>query len=169
MVTVTIRAEPPRDHAGLEVLGYDESLRLAGSEPVGRIAFAEGGDIHVFPVNHRVLDGLVAFLTADGTKLGAAIEGSVVAFEVDRYDADSHTGWSVLVKGRAELLGESTLQIRLRTAGLRPWRNQMPRPDWVVIRPTSSPVAGSDGGRDLGPCCDLTGRRTVRYAGRRDR
>jgi uncharacterized protein len=135
VVTVTIRAEPPRDHAGLEVLGYEECLRLAGSEPVGRIAFAEGGDIHVFPVNHRVLDGLVAFLTADGTKLGAAVEGSVVAFEVDRYDPDSHTGWSVLIKGRAELLGDGTLQIRLRTAGLRPWRNRVPRPEWVVIRP----------------------------------
>jgi nitroimidazol reductase NimA-like FMN-containing flavoprotein (pyridoxamine 5'-phosphate oxidase superfamily) len=108
---------------------------LAGSEPVGRIAFAEGGDIHVFPVNHRVVDGVVAFGTADGTKLGAAMEGSVVAFEVDRYDADSHTGWSVLIKGRAQLLGEGTLQTRLRAAGLRSWRDRVPRPEWVVIRP----------------------------------
>ena len=102
---------------------------------VGRIAFAEGGDIHVFPVNHRVLDGLVAFRTADGTKLGAAMDGSVVAFEVDGYEADSNTGWSVLIKGRAELLGEGTLRIGLRTAGLQPWRNRVPRPEWVVIRP----------------------------------
>jgi nitroimidazol reductase NimA-like FMN-containing flavoprotein (pyridoxamine 5'-phosphate oxidase superfamily) len=135
MVTVTIRIEPPHDHAGLEVLGYDECLSLAGSEPVGRIAFAEGGDIHVFPVNHCVLDGLVAFLTADGTKLGAAMEQSVVAFEVDRFDADKRTGWSVLIKGRAELVTESPLQARLLTAGLRPWRTQVPRPEWVVIRP----------------------------------
>jgi uncharacterized protein len=135
VVTVTVRAEPPRDHAGLEVLGYEECLRLAGSEPVGRIAFADGGDIHIFPVNHRVLDGLVAFLTADGTKLGAAMEGSVVAFEVDRYDADRHTGWSVLIKGRADVVAEDTLEIRLRAAGLRSWREQVPRPEWVVIRP----------------------------------
>jgi uncharacterized protein len=134
-MTVTIRTDPPRDHAGLEVLGYDECLRLAGSQPVGRIAFADGGDIHIFPVNHRLLDGLVAFRTADGTKLGSAAEGSVVAFEVDRYDADTQTGWSVLIKGRAELLDEGTLQIRLRASGLRPWRSLVPRPEWVVIRP----------------------------------
>lgn len=134
-MTVTIRSDPPRDHAGLEVLGYDECLRLAGSQPVGRIAFADGGDIHIFPVNHRVLDGLVAFRTADGTKLGSAAEGSIVAFEVDRYDADTQTGWSVLIKGRAELLDDGILQTRLRASGLRPWRNRVPRPEWVVIRP----------------------------------
>ena len=132
---MTVRAEPPRDHAGMEVLGYEECLRLAASEPVGRIAFAEGGDIHIFPVNHRVVDGLVAFCTAYGTKLAVAMEGSIVAFEVDRYDAASNTGWSVLIKGRAELLDESMLQIRLRAAGLRSWRNRVPRPEWVVIRP----------------------------------
>ena len=132
---MTIRTDPPHDHAGLEVLGYDECLRLAGSEPVGRIAFAEGGDIHIFPVNHRVLDGLVAFLTADGTKLGAAMEGAVVAFEVDRYEADQRTGWSVLVKGRAELVTESPLHTRLLAAGLRPWRDELPRPECVLIRP----------------------------------
>ena len=132
---MTVRAEPPRDHAGMEVLGYEECLRLAASEPVGRIAFAEGGDIHVFPVNHRVVDGLVAFCTADGTKLAAAMEGSIVAFEVDRYDADSRTGWSVLIKGRAQLADEGTVQARLAAAGVRPWRKQLPRPEWVVILP----------------------------------
>jgi len=63
------------------------------------------------------------------------MEGSIVAFEVDRYDADSQTGWSVLVKGRAELADEGTVQARLATAGLRPWRKQLPRPEWVVILP----------------------------------
>jgi len=132
---VTIRTDPPRDHAGLEVLGYDECLRLAGSEPVGRIAFAQSGDIHVFPINHCVLDGLVAFRTADGAKLGAAMEGSVVAFEADHYDADRQAGWSVLVTGRAELVTDSTLRARLRATGLRPWLSRVERPDWVIIRP----------------------------------
>jgi nitroimidazol reductase NimA-like FMN-containing flavoprotein (pyridoxamine 5'-phosphate oxidase superfamily) len=135
MVTVTLPTDPPRDHAGLAVLGYEECLRLAGSEPLGRIAFAEAGDIHVFPVNHCVLDGLVAFRTGDGTKLGAAMEGSVVAFEVDRYDADRRTGWSVLIKGRVEVVPEGTLRLRLRTTGLESWRSRVPRPEWVVIRP----------------------------------
>jgi uncharacterized protein len=119
----------------MEVLGYHECLRLAGSEPVGRIAFVDGGDIHVFPVNHRVVDGLVAFRTAEGTKLGAAMEESVVAFEVDRYDADSNTGWSVLIKGRADVVVDDSLRTRLRAAGLQSWLDRVPRAEWVVIRP----------------------------------
>ena len=125
----------PRDHAGLAVLSYEECLRLAGSEPVGRIAFADNGDIHIFPVNHCVVGGLVGFCTADGTKLGAALDGSVVAFEVDRYDAARRTGWSVLIKGRAELVSEGTLLTRLRASDLRPWRDRMPRPTWIAVRP----------------------------------
>lgn len=119
----------------MEVLGYDECLRLAASEPVGRIAFAEGGDIHIFPVNHCVLDGLVAFRTANGTKLGVAMEGSVAAFEADHYDADQQAGWSVLIKGRAELVTDNTLRIRLRTTALPPWRTRVDCQEWVVIRP----------------------------------
>ena len=130
---MTIRTDPPRDHAGLEVLGYQECLRLAGSEPVGRVAFAQGGDIHIFPINHCVLDDLVAFRTADGAKLGAAMEGSVVAFEADHYDADRQTGWSVLIKGRADIVTDSALLTRLRATGLRSWHPD--RPEWVVIRP----------------------------------
>lgn len=134
-MTVTSRVDPPRDHAGMEVLGYDECLRLVGSEPVGRIAFADGGDMHIFPINHCVLDGLVAFRTTDGTKLGVAMEGSVVAFEADHYDADRQAGWSVLVKGRAALVTDSELRTRLRATGLAPWRNRVDSPEWVVIRP----------------------------------
>ena len=87
----------------------------------------------------------MAFRTADGTKLGAAMEGSVVAFEVDRYDADWQTGWSVLIKGRAEMVDEGTLQTRLADERLRSWR----KPGAAAgvggdPCPTSSPVAGSD-------------------------
>jgi hypothetical protein len=66
-----------------------------------------------------------------------------VAFEVDRYDADVATGWSVLIKGRAEL-GEGPLLDRLATAGLRPVAQAAAAAGWVVILPESSPVAGSD-------------------------
>jgi nitroimidazol reductase NimA-like FMN-containing flavoprotein (pyridoxamine 5'-phosphate oxidase superfamily) len=132
---MTLPDDRPRDHAGMAVLSYEECLRLAGSEPVGRIAFADNGEIHIFPVNHCVVGGLVGFRTADGTKLGAALDGSVVAFEVDRYDSGRRTGWSVLIKGRAELVTEGSLLTRLRTSGLRPWCNRVPRPAWIAIRP----------------------------------
>ena len=71
---------------------------------------------------------------ADGSKLDAAIQSAVVAFEVDRYGASRRDRWSVVVKGRVELATDESTLARLRTTGLRPWSTAMSRPDWVVVR-----------------------------------
>ena len=62
----------PADHAGLEILPYDECLRLLATVPVGRVSFFADGEIVVLPVNH-VMDGHdPVFRTAWGSKLSAA-------------------------------------------------------------------------------------------------
>ena len=131
---MTDRTGRPTDHAGLAVLSFDECLQLLTSQPVGRLAFAQAGDIEVFPVNHWVVDGTIAIRVADGSKLGAAVQATVVAFEVDAYDAARHEGWSVVVKGRVELVTDEVTLARLRASGLRPWATGVPRPEWIVVR-----------------------------------
>ncbi len=135
------RANPPLDHAGLTVLSLEECLRLVKSQPVGRIAFAQAGiafaqagDIEIFPVNHCVVDDTIAFRTAAGSKLEAALAAAVVAFEVDSYTASRREGWSVVVKGRAELVTDDATLARLWASGLQPWAAATARPDWIVIR-----------------------------------
>ena len=62
----------PTDHAGLEILPFDECLRLLGSVPVGRLGFFADGEMVILPVNH-VIDGQhPVFRTARGSKLSAA-------------------------------------------------------------------------------------------------
>jgi nitroimidazol reductase NimA-like FMN-containing flavoprotein (pyridoxamine 5'-phosphate oxidase superfamily) len=112
----------------------EECLRLVESRPVGRIAFAQAGDLEIFPVNHCVIDGTIAFRTGHGSKLEAAAEAAVVAFEVDSYTAPSKEGWSVVVKGRAELVTDDTMLARLSATGLQPWARATARPHWIVIR-----------------------------------
>jgi len=133
-MAVTGSFDPPRDHAGLAVLSYQECLRLAASQPVGRVAFADSGDIQVFPVNHCVVGDTIAFRTADGSKLGAAVQHAVVAFEVDGYDADRRTGWSVLIKGRVVPVDDLALLRKLDHSGVQPWNDRVPRPTWVAVR-----------------------------------
>jgi nitroimidazol reductase NimA-like FMN-containing flavoprotein (pyridoxamine 5'-phosphate oxidase superfamily) len=55
----------------------------------------------VLPVNFRLVGDSVVFRTGIGTKLAAAAENAVVAFEVDEMDPIWHTGWSVVVTGIA--------------------------------------------------------------------
>jgi len=127
----------PADHAGLEVLPYDECLRLLGTVPMGRVSFLADGEIVVLPVNH-VMDGQdPVFRTASGSKLSAAEGQNVVAFEADGYDERTRTGWSVLINGRAHAVYEEPEIQRLSRLGLRPWVSAADRPFWVRIRPTS--------------------------------
>jgi nitroimidazol reductase NimA-like FMN-containing flavoprotein (pyridoxamine 5'-phosphate oxidase superfamily) len=123
------------DHAGLTVLSFAKCLQLAGSQPVGRVAFARDGDIEIFPVNHCMVGQTVAFRTTVGSKLGAAFYGNVVAFQVDAYDAEQHTGWSVVIKGRTDLVTDDAMLARLHAIGLRTWSPVASRSEWVVIHP----------------------------------
>jgi nitroimidazol reductase NimA-like FMN-containing flavoprotein (pyridoxamine 5'-phosphate oxidase superfamily) len=125
------------DHAGLEILPFDECLRLLASVPVGRVGFFADGEIVLLPVNHVVEGHDVVFHTAHGSKL-SAIEGQhLAAFEADHYNEQTRSGWSVLVSGRAEMVdAEADIQ-RLSRRGLHPWASAIERPFWIRIRPTS--------------------------------
>lgn len=74
------------------------------SERLGRLAYHLLGEVHLVPVNHVVVGDRLLFSTAPGSKLLGVVMDDDVAFEVDRVDGDRAT--SVVVRGRAELLGD---------------------------------------------------------------
>ena len=126
---------PPTDHRGLRVLGFEECLERLRTAPVGRLAFVDTGEPVVFPVNH-VIDGVdVVFRTSWGSKLQVAEISGVVAYEVDGYDSRGETGWSVVVKGTAQLVCESVDTDRYDQLGLRSWADLKGLGFWVRIRP----------------------------------
>jgi len=98
-----------------------ECLQLLADERMGRVVFTEGALPAAWPVAY-VLDGEeVVFRTARTGRLATATSGRVVAFEVDRVDPDTHTGWSVLGVGAAyEIVDPRRLQ-ELTRRGLAPW------------------------------------------------
>lgn len=104
----------------LEPLSVDDCLRLLGSRYVGRIAFVANGRPHVLPINYRLHEGAVVFRTDYGTLLDA-VHLADVAFEVDAIDADYHTGWSVVVHGKAEEVWRPEELETVRRLPLRPW------------------------------------------------
>lgn len=104
----------------LEPLEIDECLRLLDSRYVGRIAFVDGGLPQVLPLNYRFHEGAIVFRTDYGALLDA-VHRSDVAFEVDAIDPDYHTGWSVVVHGRAEEVWRPEDLAGLRALPLRPW------------------------------------------------
>jgi hypothetical protein len=116
-------------------LSREECLQLLASRRVGRFAHVESARaLAVVPVNYAVQpDGSVLFRTGPGPKLSAAERQDVVAFEVDDIDEDHHTGWSVLVTGRAHRLSHAEAH---KVVDLpQPWANG-PRYQFVLIEPT---------------------------------
>ena len=124
------------DHAGLETLGFEECLRLLASVPLGRIGFVSDGEVRILPVNHLVDGQDIVFRTAQGSKLSAARECNPVTFEADAYDERRHSGWSVVVTGRAEQVDSDAVIEHLGQRGLLSWVPAA-EPYWIRIRPSA--------------------------------
>lgn len=74
--------------------------RLA-AEPVGRLGVIFDSGPEIYPINHVVDEHSIVFRTDPGSKLSGLTKTPAVCYQVDGIDAAGHTGWSVLVKGRA--------------------------------------------------------------------
>ena len=90
-----------RDANGLEVLTADECLDLVRTQAVGRIGLSSGALPVVLPVHFAIVGDEIMICARQGTTLDAATRKAIVAFEVDRFDADTGAGWSVMVQGVA--------------------------------------------------------------------
>jgi uncharacterized protein len=111
---------------GIAVLDTHSCWELLAGEEVGRLAVSVHRHPHIFPINYAVDQQTIVFRTAEGTKLFALFVDSAVAFEVDSYDAESGTAWSVVIKGHAaeipmhELLDELAFPLFAWTATPKP-------------------------------------------------
>jgi nitroimidazol reductase NimA-like FMN-containing flavoprotein (pyridoxamine 5'-phosphate oxidase superfamily) len=136
--------EQRTDRHGLEVIGLEECLTLLASRPYGRLAYLDAGAPSIVPVNHLVDGSSVVLRSLDGGKLGAAIFERPVAFELDDLDFTTRSGWSVVVRGRAEIVETA------EAAGYEKWLDS-----WAVQPGTSTTwvriLADEVSGRRLSP------------------
>ncbi len=135
---------------GLEILTEDECRTLLGTVAVGRVAITLGALPAVFPVNYRVVDDEIVFLAGEGTKLRAALDGVVVAFQADEIDGPRRRGWSVLVVGLAQEITDDEELARARDLDLQPLAGGerthfvRVRPEFVSGRRIDNKAADSD-------------------------
>lgn len=113
-------------------LDRQECLRLLAGAKVGRVVHTDRALPACTPVNFRLVGDAVVFRTAAGSRLAAATSNAVVAFEADEIDADTETGWSVLVTGVATAVRDVSALVRLDQLGLAPWAGD-DRRHWVRI------------------------------------
>ncbi len=122
--------------SGAEVIGEDAAMRLLASVDYGRVIFTLNALPAIRPVNHLVDDGLIIIRTRLNSAITAAVRFAdrvVVAYEADRIDPPTRTGWSVVATGFAHTLTDPDQVARYEHL-LHPWVNHA---DTVVaISPT---------------------------------
>lgn len=118
---------------GFEVLSDDECRELLAQGHIGRVAVSVGALPAVLPVNYRMLGDSILFFTSPGRKLRSATANEVVAFEVDSFDEETETGWSVMAVGVASEVTAPEIVASARRIGVRPWATGE-RPHLVRIR-----------------------------------
>ena len=117
-----------------------EELLRAGL--VGRVAVCTPHGPHIVPLNYSVVDDAIVLRTTPYSLVGSLARGTVMALEVDQFDYEYHRGWSVLARGRGEVVVDAA--------------------ELDHIRETWNPAVWAAGGRSLYlrlRWTELTGRR----------
>jgi nitroimidazol reductase NimA-like FMN-containing flavoprotein (pyridoxamine 5'-phosphate oxidase superfamily) len=99
---------------------------------------ADRRPLTALPVYYAVFDGDVAFRTDPGTKLGAAVLGTKVVFEID----DEVEGWSVFVSGHCREVRDAADRERALAQLDDRWPTGE-REHVVRITPSRSPAGAS--------------------------
>jgi nitroimidazol reductase NimA-like FMN-containing flavoprotein (pyridoxamine 5'-phosphate oxidase superfamily) len=148
----------PRDPGGVSMyepfdLTETECEELLRGGFVGRVAACTPTGPHVVPVNYTVVEDAVVFRTTPYSILGSQAAGSLLAFEVDQFDYEYQRGWSVVARGRAEMVVDAVELEDIRAA----WT-----PDtWAAgsrslyLRVRWSELTGRQLGRDWDPMASL--------------
>lgn len=114
-----------------------ECWELLGAKTVGRVAWCEPGGPVVLPINYVVREGALWMRTKAHSEMAAHANHGEIAVQIDEADDFTHSGWSVLVRGHAELVAY----------GLGPtvWADPAPWPEGarpLLVRLTPASVTG---------------------------
>lgn len=113
--------EEQHGYARFEPLTDDESVDLLRTHEVGRVAWDGPDGPVILPVAYAYSDGLVAFRTAAAGVLARLAEATDVAFQIDDFDIDTATGWSVMMRARSRAVTDTAERERWREALPVPW------------------------------------------------
>lgn len=105
-------------------LSPEDCRSLIAERSVGRVAFqSASGQQHIVPVSFQLDGDSVVFRTSPASELGRLASGAEAAFEVDDLDVENRSGWSVVAKGRIEVIPDNfeTAAIRFFGKDPTPW------------------------------------------------
>jgi uncharacterized protein len=117
----------------LHELSIEECWELAGTAPLARIAWNASDGPVALPVNFVVHERTIWVRTTAHSSMAAEVDDTQIAVEIDEIDAETHEGWSVLMRGSGSVLYHED-EVPEPVRALRTWPTG-PRPLWVRLAP----------------------------------
>lgn len=115
-------AQHEAQHDGrLRELTEPECWEHLTAHSLGRIAYVGGSGPTILPFNYLAVDGLIWLRTTSYGSPAIHLPGQRVAFAVDHVDDHRRTGWSVLVRGRAEHVTGQHPEVPIGSPDPTPW------------------------------------------------
>ncbi len=128
----------------ITILTPSECLELLAQVAVGRVGVSIDALPAIVPVHFTLFDDSVVFRTQPGTKLDAATNEAVVAFQADAFEPPQPHSWSVLVQGLASGVTDPDELAAVEAIPMTTWPSHSPAARWVRIN------AGTLSGRMFG-------------------
>lgn len=82
----------------------DECLALLRSQVIGRVGWTGEDGLQILPVTYTLHERSIVFRTSPYGPMAVLHEQQPAVFEVDAFDTETRTGWSVVVRGRARAI-----------------------------------------------------------------
>jgi uncharacterized protein len=103
-------------------LSYSECEALLRAGVAGRVAVTTPTGPQIIPLNYSVVDSAIIVRTSPDSQLGTFGPGAILAFEVDHLDHAYAQGWSVVGRGRADVVTDEVALRHIRAVWEpRPW------------------------------------------------
>ncbi|MCW2832050.1 MAG: pyridoxamine 5-phosphate oxidase-related, FMN-binding protein [Nocardioides sp.] len=140
-------------------LSYSECEALLRSGVVGRVALSTPNGPQILPVNYSVVDSEIIVRTSAYSVLGTYGREATLAFEVDHFDLANQRGWSVVARGRADVITDPAALDHIRKVWEpRPWAGGS---RGLFLRIPWTELTGRQVGEGWQPLADLPYRRVV--------
>ncbi|MCW2528108.1 MAG: Pyridoxamine 5-phosphate oxidase [Pseudonocardiales bacterium] len=106
----------------LEDLSVQDCFDFLGRSSIGRLVYLDERGPIAIPVNYVLADQSVVIRVGGGAKR-AAMDQTLLAFEVDHIDDDRRTGWSVILRGTGVVVPNTLVPETLHhmTGSPLPW------------------------------------------------
>lgn len=115
-------------------LDDEQSWKLLDATQHGRLVVSVAGEPDIFPVNYLTSDRRIYLRTAPGNKLAQLTINSRVLLETDGVLSDE--AWSVVLRGTARVLTNSSELAAVEGLGLKSWVPTL-KDFYVEIEPVS--------------------------------